>query len=229
MIATSLCVKGDTILRNISIERGATLDNSNFQTISLSEISWPKTLNLNGITYQNIKAEPEEKSLQILLNMINHSVYSKDVYKNLEEFFNHQGYMEKADKVFIAQKHRERKEILKRFSPSWGWNLFLDISVRYGRSPSRSLWVIVSVIGFGYFLFRRKDGMEPIKYEDYNLHYNAFWYSLGLFTPFVDLGGSRIWQPKKERKFARNYVHFYKILGWLLIPIALAAFTGIIK
>lgn len=105
----------------------------------------------------------------------------------------------------------------------------MDISVRYGRSPDRSLWAIAGVIGFGYFLFRMKDGMEPIKSEDYNLHYNAFWYSLGLFIPFIDLGGSRIWQPKKERKFARNYVHFHKILGWLLIPVALAAFTGIIQ
>ena len=229
MIATSLCVKGDTILRNISIERGATLDNSNFQTISVSEISWPETLKLSGMTYQNIKAEPEEQSLQMLLNMINHSVYSKDVYANLEEFFKLQGYTEKADKIFIAQKHRERKEILKRFSLSWWWNLFLDISVQYGRSPGRVLYVIAGVVGFGCFIFWQSDGMEPIRLEDACRHYNGFWYSLGLFTPFVDLGSVRIWQPKKDRWFARNYMHAHKILGWLLIPIALAAFTGIIK
>ncbi len=229
MIATSLCVKGDATLRNVSIERGAMLDYSNFQTISILDISWPKTLKLNGMTYQNIKAEPEEQSLQMLLNMINHSVYSKDVYTNLEAFFKLQGYTEKADKVFIAQKHRERKEILKRFSLSWWWNLFLDFSVCYGRSPGRSLGIIAIAIGFGYFLFRRKDGMELIKPEDCNSHYSAFWYSLGLFIPFVDLGGSRTWQPKKERWFARNYMHVHKIFGWLLIPIALAAFSGIIK
>ena len=229
MIATSLCVKGDTTLRNVSIERGAMLDYSNFQTISILDISWPKTLKLNGMTYQNIKAEPEEQSLQVLLNMINHSVYSKDVYTNLEEFFKLQGYTEKADKIFIAQKHRERKEILKRFSLSWWWNLFFDISVQYGRSPGRVLYVIAGVVGFGCFIFWQRDGMEPIRLEDACRHYNGFWYSLGLFTPFVDLGSVRIWQPKKERWFARNYMHAHKILGWLLIPIALAAFTGIIK
>ncbi len=229
MIATSLCVQGDTILKNVSIEEGAKLDNSNFQTISLSEISWPKTLNMNGMTYQHIKAEPEEKSLQILLNMINHSVYSKDVYTNLESFFKRQGHIEKADKVFIEQKLRERNEILRKFSLSWWWNIFWYYFVCYGRNPSRSLWVIAGVIGFGHFLFRRKDGMELIKSEYDNSHYNAFWYSLGVFIPFIDLGVSRIWKPKKERLFARNYIYLHKILGWLLVPVALATFTGIIK
>lgn len=227
MIATSLCVKGDATLRNVSIERGAMLDYSNFQTISILDISWPKTLKLNGMTYQNIKAEPEEQSLQMLLNMINQSVYSKDVYTNLEAFFKLQGYTEKADKVFIAQKQRERKEILKRFYPSWWWNLILDKTISYGRSPGYSLVPIGIIIIFGCYLFRREDGMKA---KDSDLYkYNAFWYSLGLFIPFVDLGGSRIWQPKKERWFARNYMHVHKIFGWLLIPIALAAFSGIIK
>src|SRR3989304_4833784 len=95
---------------------------------------------------------------------------------------------------------------------------------------SSGTWREVSLrISRNCFIFWQRDGMEPIRLEDACRHYNGFWYSLGLFTPFVDLGSVRIWQPKKERWFARNYMHAHKILGWLLIPIALAAFTGIIK
>jgi hypothetical protein len=54
-------------------------------------------------------------------------------------------------------------------------------------------------------------------------------FSLDLFLPIANLQVANLWVPKKDRRFARNYVHIHKILGALLVPIGLAAVTGIIK
>ncbi len=71
--------------------------------------------------------------------------------------------------------------------------------------------------------------MEPQQPEDASRSYNALWYSLDLFLPLIDLQAASAWQPKQDRRFARNYMRVHRIFGWILIPVGLAAFTGIIK
>lgn len=161
--------------------------------------------------------------------MVNKSTYSPDAYTNLETFFKQQGQKKLADNIYITMKQRERAEMLKWYSAGWWWNLFLDKFVQYGRKPDWAFYWIIPAVAFGCVIFWKGNGMEPVKLEDNNRHYSPFWYSLGLFTPFIDLGPASVWQPTKERWFARNYAQVHKILGWLLIPIALAAITGIIK
>jgi hypothetical protein len=74
--------------------------------------------------------------------------------------------------------------------------------------------------------------MEILKAEDresYQGRYHPIWYSIALFLPIIDLHDSRVWTPKMERKKARFYMRLHIMLGYLLIPIGLAAWTGIIK
>jgi hypothetical protein len=71
--------------------------------------------------------------------------------------------------------------------------------------------------------------MEPQKPEDAPRVYNRFWYSLGLFLPFVDLQADKVWRPKADQTFLRNYMRVHILLGWILIPLVLAALTGLIK
>ena len=59
--------------------------------------------------------------------------------------------------------------------------------------------------------------------------YNRFWYSLGLFLPFVNLQTAELWKPKRKHMWLRNYVRVHTLLGWILIPIFLAAISGLIK
>jgi hypothetical protein len=59
--------------------------------------------------------------------------------------------------------------------------------------------------------------------------WNRFWYSLGLFLPFVDLQADKVWKPKADQTFLRNYMRVHILLGWILIPLVLAALTGLIK
>lgn len=59
--------------------------------------------------------------------------------------------------------------------------------------------------------------------------YNPFWYSLALFLPISGLDDAKVWGPRRERKKTRLYMRLHSLLGYLLIPIGIAAWTGIIK
>lgn len=78
-------------------------------------------------------------------------------------------------------------------------------------------------------VFWRERGMARQKAEGTVPKYSAWWYRLDLFMPVVDLQFAQTWIPDPNRKFARNYARVHKFLGWILIPIGLAAVTGLIK
>jgi hypothetical protein len=71
--------------------------------------------------------------------------------------------------------------------------------------------------------------MELQNKRDDTRGYNPFWYSLGLFLPFVDLQADKVWKPKREKVFLRNYMRVHILLGWILVPMVLAALSGLIK
>ena len=71
------------------------------------------------------------------------------------------------------------------------------------------------------------DLQDPTK--DTSYRYSAFWYSLDLFLPFIDLQAESMWIPKKDYRLVLYYMRAHTLLGWILLPIGLAAFAGIIK
>lgn len=234
LTAYSLKVNGFTRLDNLTIENRADIENSNFMTLHLSEVIWPQkkgSIQLDAISYRNISAGHENDSWLKLVTLINRAEYSGNAYETLEAFFIRQGYRNRADRVFIERKWRERKGISKGF---WSWpskfkNLFLWAVVGYGRRPWLALLWSTVLIAFGSYMFWQEKGMVRKNSEHFGIHYNPVWYSLDLFVPLVDLQTAKYWMPKQNRGFARNYIRLHTILGWLLIPIGVAAWTGIIR
>jgi hypothetical protein len=99
----------------------------------------------------------------------------------------------------------------------------------YGEQPWRAFGAMVVVVMIGGIAFRDKSGMALVDPAKPDPGYNPFWYSLGLFLPVVDLGLSSAWRPKPCRRVASQYAHAHVLLGWILVPIALAGITGILK
>lgn len=186
-------------------------------------------LNLGGMTYKHISMGAESDSWKKLLDLVNHSAYNVQVYTNLEDFFRRQGYSDRAHEVVVAQKRRERKEILRWDSVWWWLNPILEALVLYGCSPGRILPWGAGVVFIGWFVFRRKEGMVLQKGEDVSSNYSGLWYSLDLFLPGIDLHTANVWIPKPTRQYALHYMRVHRLLGWLIIPVGLLAFTGIIK
>lgn len=177
---------------------------------------------VDGMTFQRIHVTRGEVSY-----FCEGSQFSPDFYSEAEAYLRKSGETGKADELFIALKRRERKERLWGFA--WLSNYFLDVLVAYGRKPQRALYYGLCIVALGCFVFRSQRGMTPRKEKEGSNSYNAFWYSLDLFAPVIDLQAASNWMPEKSRWFARNYMHVQRILGWILVPIGIAAWTGIIK
>lgn len=196
------------------------------QTVVFSDAVLRGPINLEGISFQRIVTEDWDRFFE----MINRSSYSPSVYTNLESLFRREGDVKKADAIYIEQKRRERRQFLGGFS--WLWNLAQDWLAGYGRHLEWVLpWSAILVV-IGALVFWRERGMEtqrPDDAERLKNRYHPVWYSLDLFLPIIDLGETNAWTPRKDRRAARLYMRFHIILGHLLVPIGLAAWTGIIK
>jgi uncharacterized protein YjbI with pentapeptide repeats len=209
---------------------------ADFAWLNLSSASWPKVaaqFSMQGMSYKYIRAVPgpgnEPESHTALLKLANQSAYTADIYSNLEKFFLSQGYRSDADQAFIDGKRRERDQYLQERSwLRWCGSWLLDKLVGYGRRPWQAGMPCAVLVVLGCVLFS-PNKMEPQKPEDTPRVYSRFWYSLGLFLPFVDLQADKVWKPKADQIFLRNYMRVHILLGWILVPLVLAALTGLIK
>jgi hypothetical protein len=217
-------------------------DDMKVGTLLLDINSFPKppcaAPDLGGMRFDNILLNDGDRPLeglesnQKLIDLLRPSEQPVDFDSRLADYFAKLGDSDQADRLFIAQKQRERETYLKGFA--WWKSYFLDFLVGYGRQPWKAFLFSLLVVGIGCLVFREKDGMELQQERNGQrsspMHvYNAFWYSVDLFAPVIDLKTASVWVPKRHRRFARNYVYLHRILGWILIPIGLAALSGLIS
>ena len=114
-------------------------------------------------------------------------------------------------------------------SGPWFWSWFLDIFSGYGQRPDFAFVWSALVITIGAIVFRREEDMVILDDSDAKPPYNPVLYSFALFLPYIDLGVASKWDPKPDRRFAGIYKHVHRLMGWVLMPIALLTFGGIIS
>jgi len=227
MVGNSIQVRGPAVLRGISVEKLLSLEDGRFASLMIEDLSWSKSasINLADLTYAHINGGESERDWKALLRLLERAEYDTGSYLYFEAFLKGQGYGEQADKVFVAGRDRWARQsggIGRR-----AWSLFLKYFIYYGRWPWLAfLW------SFSYFLFfRDKTRMEPVT-PDAAPEYNGIWYAVDLFVPALNLRIAEKWYPKPERrfgKFARHWTYIMRIVGWILVPIGLLAWTGFIK
>lgn len=62
--------------------------------------------------------------------------------------------------------------------------------------------------------------------------FKSSWYSLEIFVPGVNLGVANHWTPNEATRWGRiamSWARCQKVLGWILIPIGLAAIAGLLE
>lgn len=235
LLAEGITVGGSTTLHSVTISQQLDLRNASIGFLKVDEKFSPPTdsdsFNLRGMTYSDIDLGDQgltDATWKGLLKFINDSAYSPQAYKALSQFLTDKGHPDWAADVELAQKRRERDEVLTRLSGAWLWSWFLDIFAGYGHRPALAFVWSGLVVLIGALIFRRREDMCPVEQEDVQLNYNPVWYSFALFLPYIDLGIASKWEPSPTRKWARNYKYVHMLLGWVLAPIALLTFGGII-
>ncbi len=185
---------------------------------------------LNGMIFQSIDVGDEEGKCEKVLSFLNKAEYSADVYARLEDFYKLNGYQETANKVFITFKRRERWDGNLPFLMRM-WSDIKYYLIGYGRRIEQSIYISIFFIILGSFILR-KEIMTKSRSQEKVLYFNCFWYSVDLFLPFIDLKMEKNWIPNPDLPciwLLRLYMCLHIISGWFLIPIGLAAFTGIIE
>jgi hypothetical protein len=225
-----------TIKRDLNIRGAKFLNPEKMADFSGSNIGhdllikgsiWPassSSLMINDLSYQNIVPDDESS-----LDFIRRSIYNEEAYEHLEDYYRRLGRGAEADSVYIEYrwKQTEKSPWYERIG-----SYLLKVLVGYGRRPWRTLLLSLIFIAVGTIIFWRERDMETQRTEEqnrYQKHYSPFWYSLATFLPFVQLEDAQIWRPSVTTRFARTYLRIHVILGYLLVPIGLAAWTGIIK
>jgi hypothetical protein len=207
---------------------------------------WPTLesgkFDLRGLTYTDIAfatlnkdedleyQEFDGKQKQNLLgDMVAKSVYSPQAYRTLEQVMTENGHPSWAADVEYARKVRERDHILAKGSSPWFLSWLLCLFSGYGQRPIYALGWSVAVILLGTWFFRNVDDFETHEKGDDKPTYNPLLYSFALFIPFFDFDFAKSWDPKPNRTFIIIYKQVHRLLGWIVAPIALLAFSGLIK
>jgi len=186
---------------------------------------FPSKLDLFGIRADRFYAASSNQ----LFSFIGLAPLSPDVYKQVESSYRNSGHEDMADEAYITLRDKERDQ--KGIAGWSDWILW--ILVRYGRQPWRVfLWgamvVLVGGLVFHPKLMRPTDDRLPPP------PFNRFWYSLDVFAPVIQLGPDHEWQPRHDIRgyggsFVWHWIRIQRFLGWLLVPIGIAAISGLLK
>jgi hypothetical protein len=236
--AKKLTAKDLAFMDNVRVKDEAHLESSSFFILMLTKVVWPQTGDkvwLDEMTYQSIHArdniaEEKPQDWRKLLQLLQISRFNTQNYSQLESYFQRRGEKDRADEVFVQGKRRETLE--KWWRPtSMATFIFWDLLAGYGRKPSRTLWISLSIVLLGMLFFDPKN-FDPSFLGGWSWLLNGdrnktgvirFFLSLDEFLPGVDLGLAKLWQISQISFGTLLYYHFHKIAGWILIPIALAA------
>lgn len=233
-LAAEFSVEDSTVFQDFTVNKTLDMSNASIGFFTKDQFSGPPdpdSFNLRGMQYADIglvDSELTDETWTALLDMLEQSAYSPQSYRTLSQFLLDKGYPDWAAEVEIARKIRERDKILTPLSAPWFWSWFMYLFSGYGQKPVLAFVWSALVIAIGSFVYRKEDGMEIVDDEVVIPAYNPILYSFDLFLPYIELGIADKWDPKPERKAAWLYKSTHQLLGWVLMPIALLTFGGII-
>jgi hypothetical protein len=202
-------------------------------------------VSLDGFSFQEINlhdcASGKNCGAGTLLALLDSAqfLYSPQPYLMLEQNLSANGAPDDADNTYIHMRERQRG---RRMSLNARLaDRVLDWVIGYGREPGRALWWALGFVALGMLIFSPRhmvpqgevpqgeggEGQADPKKTGGNA-YSRFWYSLDVLAPAIELGADKAWQPDPDWWFGRNYSYLHRIVGWILIPLILAALTGVI-
>lgn len=201
---------------------------------------------LDGLSLQEINLYDCHKNKQCSAGKMLELLDSPQVasgpqpYLMLEQYLTTIGQQDTADETYIHMREHQRSQRMH-----WTTQLsdrILDWVLGYGRKPSRAFWWALGFVALGMLVFSpghmiaqdqashesAGKGDKPDPPGKKKASYSRFWYSLDVLAPAIELGADTAWKPDPNWWLGRNYSYVHRILGWILVPLILAALTGVI-
>ncbi len=157
--ASRLRVNGPTIFKNLHLTGRADLRDSSFAALKFVGVTWPEPRDavwIEGLTYQSVSAGEMSEDWHKLLAWLDHSRFDTRSYNQLEDFYKRGGYGDRADEIYIQANRRQTLE--KWWQPAnLATFIFWDILTGYGRKPSRTFWISLTIVYHRLLCFRSDD------------------------------------------------------------------------
>jgi hypothetical protein len=192
-----------------------------------SKARWPKTLHLDGFTYDVLQAFPEvDPKARLRWLELHPGGYTPQPYEQLIAAYRRVGHDEAARTVAIAKQRRRRTELNW---PGKLWSTLLAWTVGYGyRTWQALLWLAALLLaGWAIFAAAYPTHMTPAKRSpETTPSFQPAIYSLDTLLPVVDLHQQDYWIPQG---LAQWWAWISILAGWVLTTAVVAALTGILK
>jgi hypothetical protein len=201
---------------------------------------------LGGLTYSSISIDKPDSELDSQpndydyndkdfnngLNFVDACPFNTQNYIQLETFFKRIGRDSWANSVFMRMHNRELAEKMEWYDPRrWLEWFFWGKIAGYGRAPFRVFFLSLAFIILGAYLFDPiflKDNKMSLGKKRYQSFFVRLFISLDRFLP-LDMGLAKDWDAHGRRFSVWLYYFLHKVLGWILIPIALASIYSQLK
>jgi len=201
-------------------------------------------VDLRGCTYYRIEVDQHE-----LLGHIN--PYDRQPFVQLEKTARGAGDDADANAIYLFRRRTERRRQWERreIGP-WLFSSVYQLLANYGVKPYRLIVVPVVLLTLGLFIFSRPQavrladqnrvseakvtapGQANRERDEFSSWGLATRLSLRMFLP-VELPLASDWEPSNRRIIgslrASDFAALLKIAGWILVPLGIAALTGLLR
>lgn len=246
LYASYLQVKGRANLNQVAIKSSADFSNSSLQNLIFEKVKWPeidkktkvRKVDLAELTYNRISIDkPDNKEyrredFQRIKDFVDASPFNTQSYVQLESFLKRIGKEAWANEIFMRMNGRGLTETMPWWDPRrWLEWFFWGVLAGYGRAPFRVFFVSLALIAIGAYLY------DPLYLKQGKFAANGkrsrsivirVLLSLDRFLP-VELGLGKNWDHESRNFLIWFFFYLEMILGWILIPIALASIYSQLK
>lgn len=244
--ASYMQVKGRTLFDNVEIDTLADFRNSSFQSLYFTKVKWPamdkvkniRKVYLGEMSYSSIDIDKQgggdlsKDDFRKINEFVEASPFNSQSYVQLESFLKRIGKESWANQVYIHMRDRELSEKMAWWDPRrWLEWFFWGVLAGYGRAPFRVFFISMLLIILGAVLYdpeHLKPRNPPGRGKSHRSMIVRLFISLDRFLP-VELGLAQNWDVSATNFFTWLYFHLEQVLGWILIPIALASIYTQIK
>jgi len=206
--------------------------------------SWPPQgkLVLDGFQYDAIANVPLDthrrkgwlKSHLEYLKRQAPDEFTLQPHRQLADILRKSGYEDNARDVLIDM-HIARREQGGFSQFGWLWSWILQGTLGFGYRSHRTLLWGLGMVVLGAVLFNaayRAGSLVPPKPDTANVtRFSAIGYSLDSFLPIINLHQEELWVPAGAggAGWIQYYYWFHICLGWALITLGVAGFTGLVR
>jgi hypothetical protein len=179
-----------------------------------SPTAWPPRIELDGLTYQDLRPLLPATRRLAWLDLSNE--YSPHAYEHLAAYYRQLGHDDDARTVQMA-RHRRRRSSAQLPARLWGY--FEDLTVGYGYRPARALAWLFTLTTLVAIIFAAAPP-QPVRTNGPAFQPVAF--ALGLILPVLDLGQEKAFTPSGSTAWV---AWGSAITGWLLATTVIAGLT----